>query len=280
MSWQKYEVIFRLLSPLHVGFRKTGNLMQTREYVPGKVFWAALTARLTRDSGNGADGRQYVIIGNAVNESFRFGYLYPALPKSGSCGVKSADDLTVHYPWNANFDYLFLDSYASTALDYDSKTAAEALLHETEFMQPYTRPYGSQPSLPVYLYGDLYVHSETAEQDGVLKYWQDALSKLQFGGERGYGWGRVRLESLPKVGNCGEPTVEVKKGQRVLAHVLAEGLTLYGSVEPLVGWERNPKNGTTNWHLSSPNICYPPGATVKSDCSFTVNHYGIWKKAN
>ncbi|HEX9926566.1 MAG TPA: hypothetical protein VGD99_28225, partial [Anaerolineae bacterium] len=84
MAWQKYELIFRLLSPLHIGHRKVSNLMQSRSYVPGKVLWAALTARLTRDYDNGRDGQRYEKIGNKVCQHFRFGYLYPALPTDGS----------------------------------------------------------------------------------------------------------------------------------------------------------------------------------------------------
>ena len=48
MAWQKYDLAFQLLAPLHIGYRKVGNLMQSRGYVPGKNLWAALTARLTR----------------------------------------------------------------------------------------------------------------------------------------------------------------------------------------------------------------------------------------
>ena len=53
MAWTHYRLKFRLISPLFVGFRRSGNLWETRRYVPGKVLWAALTARLTRDRGLG-----------------------------------------------------------------------------------------------------------------------------------------------------------------------------------------------------------------------------------
>jgi len=79
MSWQCYDLIFRLMAPLHVGWRKSGNLQQTRGYVPGKNQWAALTARLTREYDDGAKGQRYVEIGQKVQKHFRFGYLYPAL---------------------------------------------------------------------------------------------------------------------------------------------------------------------------------------------------------
>lgn len=277
MTWQKYPLCFRLLSPLHIGYRKIGNLMQTRGYVPGKSLWAALTARLTRDSGNGTDVQCYITIGQAVKESFRFCYLYPALPKDATKDVKSADDLTIHYPWKGSlFDYRFLSSYASTALNYDQQAAAEGLLHEVEFIRPWACPLpdDDQP-LPVYLVGCLYVQDHLSQE---LAGWRTALSRVQLGGERGYGWGRVHLESLPDQGGPVNPTVKVEKNKPVLAHVRAEGVSLVGPVEPLVGWERDSdENSVRNWRLSSATICYVPGAVVTTESTFVIGHYGIWE---
>jgi hypothetical protein len=278
MTWQKYPLVFRLESPLHIGYRKVGNLMQTRPYVPGKVLWAALTTRLTRDSGHGADGSSYRDIGQTVNESFRFSYLYLALPKDTIQPVKSVDDLTIHYPWQDNlFDYYFLDSYASTALDYDHQAAAEGLLHEVEFIRPQARPLpGNAKPLQVYLVGELYVQDKL---DSKLAGWRAALSRIQLGGERGYGWGRLRLEPLPDQGIMEEPTIEIEKDKPVLAHVQAQGANIVGPVEPLIGWERdNDENSVKNWHLSSATICYAPGAMVKSKTTFIIGRYGVWQQ--
>lgn len=279
MTWQKYTLCFRLLSPLHIGYRKVGNLMQTRGYVSGKAMWAALTARLTRDSGYGTDGSSYRDMGQAVNKSFRFSYLYPALPKDATQVVKSVDDLIIHYPWEDSlFDYRFLSSYASTALDYDHQAAAEGLLHEVEFIRPQTRPLADNAKpLQVYLMGELYVRNNL---DSKLVNWHAALSRIQLGGERGYGWGRLHLESLLDQEAIEELTIKVEKDKPVLAHVQAEGVNIVGPVEPLVGWERdNDENSAKNWRLSWPVlICYAPGAVVKSKTTFTIGHYGIWQQ--
>lgn len=276
MTWQKYRLCFRLLSPLHIGYRKVGNLMQTRGYVPGRTLWAALTARLTRDLHGRADYQHYVVIGQAVNESFRLGYLYPALPIDAAKDVKSADDLMIHYPWEDRFDYRFLSSYASTALNYDQQAAAEGLLHETEFIRPWARPLPDDNKLlQVYLVGDLYVRNSL---DSKLTGWRTALGQLQLGGERGYGWGRLHLKSPPNQGISEEPTVKVEKDTPVLAHVQAKGgEAIVGLVEPLVGWERdNTEKSAKNWRLSPTTICYTPGAVVKKKTTFTIGHYGIW----
>ena len=63
-----------------------------------------------------------------------------------------------------------------------NNAAEESSLHETEFIAPQTRDGD-----PVYLLGYVFV------QEGCKLLGENALDKLQFGGERGYGWGRVKL---------------------------------------------------------------------------------------
>lgn len=267
MSWQQYDLVFHLLSPLHIGARKVSNLQQTRGYVTGKVFWAALTAHITRETISQPYGEDYRNIGQDVQEYFRFSYLYPALRVDG--------EYQVHYPWQDDFDYLFLNSYASTALNYDSFSAEDAMLHETEFIAPVTRTRE-----PVYLQGSIFVREGLPAE---LHAWPDVLNRLQFGGERGYGWGRVAL-SHKSNGQAisGEPLGEAVKGKdgcwRITAHLKTEGATgISGPVEPLIGWERAGDNETT-WRLSKKAvITYAPGAQVQSPETFQIVAHGLWR---
>jgi len=260
MSWQKYDLVFQLLAPMHIGWRKTSNLQQTRGYVTGKVLWAALTARLTREAGKGADGNAYNEIGGLVQDKFRFTYLYPA--------TQNDDGYKLYYPWQDDFDYLFLDSYSSTALNYINKSAADGLLHETEFIAPHTRT-GQQ----VYLSGSLYVKDDLPAS---LDQWQSVLNRLQFGGERGYGWGRVQLVSELR-GMPAEP-VGLPVNGRILAHLQADSTpAAKGLIEPLLGWERNSGNNDTVWKLSKAVISYAPGAKVDDQDSFQITDYGLWR---
>lgn len=268
MAWLCYDLRFHLQSPLHVGWRKSGNLQQTRGYVPGKNLWAALTARLTRDAGKGADGQAYVEIGDLVTQHFRFTYLYPA--------VKQGDGYTLHYPWQADFDYLFLDSYTSTALNYDSQSTEQGMLHETEFIAPVTREGD-----PVYLRGDLYVSEDLPQ---ALLGWQDALRRLQFGGERGYGWGRVDCVDCALKGTVvgDEVRVEIECGYSILAHLHAADVTeIAGPIEPLIGWEwDNRARDNAGWRLTpQAAICYAPGATVAKQSAFVISRWGLLKPA-
>lgn len=97
MTWKQYRIAFRLLSPLHIGYRKVGNLMQTRCYVPARVLWAALTVRITRDCGKGCNGKDYTEIGSNVEKYFHFGYLWPAISRNGQSKVEKWDDLETFF---------------------------------------------------------------------------------------------------------------------------------------------------------------------------------------
>lgn len=267
MVWHRYDLVFRLLAPLHAGWRKSGNLQQTRGYVPGKNLWAGLTARLTRDASKGASGQAYFEIGGLVTKHFRFTYLYPSLQMDGGYPPR--------YPWEEEFDYLFLDSYTSAALDYPSQSAAEGLLHETEFIAPCTRT-----GQPVYLTGNLFVQDDLPDE---LQGWKDALGKLQFGGERGYGWGQVDFVHCdPKEMLEGDKVrVKITAGKHITAHLHAtEATGVTGAVEPLIGWERNnDQNSKTNWRLSKATICYAPGSITSTDTTFVIGANGIWEVA-
>lgn len=274
MSWIQYRSVLRLMSPVHIGLRKVGNLQQTRKYVTGRVFWASLTARLTRDMKRGNQNSAYSDIGEELQECFRFGYFYTALKKDDVGNIESVDDFIVYYPWEETFDYLFLDSHVSTAMDRKRGASAEGTLHEVEFISPRSRK-GQQ----VYLVGDMWVKDSISEE---IEGWDTSLGYLQLGGERSYGWGRVKPVFDPvmlcKV-NRDIVEREINRNERVLAHVVASTIQdeLSGLIEPLVGWERDA--GREGWTLQNHvELAFVPGSIVTCECmSFVVDRFGIWK---
>lgn len=290
MTWEHHRIIFRLKSPLHVGYRKVGNLMQTRHYVHGKILWAALTARLTRDHDNGADGQAYIEIGMDVQECFRFGYLWPAIP----CGdtIENWDDAETFVSFDVKekyvecleklfphpkvvekdepaFDYLFLDSYASTASSPHSRGAEDASLHDTEFIAPRTRD-GQQ----VYLAGSIWV--KVGELPEKLKRWEDKLNDLRFGGEGSYGWGRLQLIDNDSSRNGSIDPDNISWSGPIPAHVGAEKAeqTIHGPLEPLVGWEMRKDGSQTPGKAT---IAFIPGCSARTDTNeFTIGAFGVW----
>jgi len=274
MTWTAYKIVFRLLSPMHIGWIKQGNVQRTRPYVTGKALWGALTARLTRDFPH--LGGDYETVGKRVSDELAFSYFYPAVGKTV--------DL---WPWGERADefaWRYLGSYASTALNYGRNTAEEGSLHETEFIAPHTRD-----GRPVYLVGYIFAHQ------GCTLPWQKVLSRLQLGGERTYGWGRVGLHKLLDNGqeffnsdlaldlNGKRPVVTVSADKELLAHALAAEFQgrrpvpeISGPIEPLLGRETtNPQR--FGGDLPPARICWQPGGTLTASAKIIIGEYGIWE---
>ena len=288
MTWKAYQVVLRLLAPMHIGRAKIGNVQRTRPYVTGRVLWGALTERLTRDElqgrGPATDSRKYRAMGERVHEQLAFTYFYPTTDKNGTVAL---------WPWDDGFRPRFLSTYASTALAYPQQGADEGTLHEVEFISP--RTLDTDKPEPVYLVGYVFA------QDGAPP-WQSALHRLQLGGERGYGWGRVEPIEDPKPWD-GEPLfgwyaveagdwppVLTAQGKDIplLAHALAadfkDGSTVrravtgvQGEIEPLVGRETHPKDGRFGVWVSRARICYAPGSKVSAGARFAIGRYGVWE---
>ncbi len=269
MAWKAYQVSFRSLSPMHIGWRKLGNLQQTRPYVTGRTLWGALTARLTRESGRS----DYSKVGEQVDLQLAFTYFYPSTNPTE----------VALWPWMEwdKFAWMFLGSYASTSLG-NGHNAEDGSLHETEFIAPYTRE--NRPR-PVYLVGYIFEKNDYS----IKSYWQDVLNKLQFGGERGYGWGRVRLEGKCKPvtdDNCfgykldctGDyPVVSALQNDPLLAHAIASDGDCVGTIEPLVGRETTDASRHGR-NLSQATICWVPGSRVTEKGAFQIQQKGVWTR--
>jgi hypothetical protein len=277
MTWHGKKVVLRLLSPMHIGRNKLGNLQLTRGYVTGRVLWGALTQQLTRlvAKGPATDSPAYCRMGKRVKKELAYTYFYPTRDPGGAVDL---------WPWDARYARRFLGTYASTALSYPSNSAAEGLLHEVEFISPNDLIDGA----PVYLSGYVFV------RDGGPP-WEKVLSRIQLGGERGYGWGRVRLVEAPRLKKCEKlfgmyaykldgdrPSLESEGEATLLAHTCApegDSHDLRGEMEPLVGRETRAR-GRSGQYLSEAAICYTPGSRSKSGHKYAIEAHGIWSLAS
>ncbi|HXK62357.1 MAG TPA: CRISPR-associated protein [Acidobacteriota bacterium] len=264
--WKAYQVVFELLSPLHLGCRRAGNFAETRRYVPGRAIWGALTSRITRDAG----GEDYAEVGRQVQEELAWTYFF----------VSATLGNVPLWPWDRNereFEWLFLSSFSSTALE-DGHNADEGALHEVEYIAPHTR-CGDQ----VYLTGYLF------EREGSTLNWRSALSRLQIGGERSYGWGRVRPATImpfegpcfgicPVHTDCDRPVIEVPDGSALLAHTLASDSESHqGTIEPLVGRQTDTATAAFGATVSAALICWTPGTRIVQTSKYEIGQHGIWK---
>jgi hypothetical protein len=208
--------------------------------------------------------------GAEVEETLRFGYFFPALAPDGV------------QPGPVE-DYRLIDSYASTAVSAAELCAEKGLLHETEFISPFARPLPpSEVAAPVYLRGQIWEWNEGAPG------WREALEEVVLGGERGYGWGRLRLVRFQREndaesgagGDSDSPVVALTPGP-IRAHVpasAARGL-VNGPVEAVTGWERNNSGGSHPWRMSVCVLCYTPECRLQQSARFRIDRDCLWRPA-
>jgi len=299
MSWHLYPWTFKLKSPLHIGSHKIMHFVKTRPYAPGKLLWGALTSKLTPLLGI----KSYQKVGNFIKKTMRFGYLYPYtnnllfLPKYTEKGL-------MYNSLHQNvFEKKIISSIASTAIDPDSLSAQEGMLHEIEFVSPYTIDKGDQ----VFMEGLLWIkeYSENGlsvtreSNDLVIKYGEtnidfatDLANSIQIGGERRYGFGLIelckesfkeidnkRLESFPGLWseNEGEVYLTLEPDTPVWSHVLSsDRICIKGDIEPFVGRDWDSDRGSGR-RLKGLGLFWSPGSIIKKEMTFKNSEFGLWE---
>lgn len=287
MSWKGFEVELRLRTPMHIGYKKTGNVQSTRPYVLGRTLWGALTKRLVCDEAAGrasaVDPSLYEKMGQIIHNILAFTYFYPV--------TKNGASYKFVWPWNEDdFCARFLGSYGSTALRYPSQCAEEGSLHEIEFVSPRS----IDTDEPVYLLGYIFQNEDSLN-------WPAALERIQFGGERCYGWGSAQLSKDPAPIEDGclfggaasiaeeglfkeRPVLSINPGSYLLAHTHTYGFDADGVTEPLVGreWATSGNYGRgAGQRLEFTGVFFMPGSrstNLESSESFEIGPLGIWKR--
>lgn len=301
--------------------------------------WGAITANLTRALFNSPDSKDYQAVGNFVKENIRTTYFYPAIKKDDVDSEKlskyEVDDYFVFLPGYTDkgikfgnesqdwFEQIFVDSFVSTALESQTKTAEEGSLHEIEYIRNKIDLSGE--IIQVYWVGYLFINysANEAKDDQEKKVYQVELSEKEddiainfkngsiyrntslknvldlifVGGERNYGFGRLKLipdppnfktedqklfkEFILKLGDNGknsEPMIELDFTNIAPAHVdLGDKLNeqFIGDIEPLVGLEWS-KDGAGH-QISPAIICATPGSKIKCK-KLSIGYYGILRQ--
>lgn len=280
MNWRLYSLRFRVLSPIHVGSLPVGNILKTRPYVTGKAFWGAVTEALVRSGYAPANSDGYLQTGQDVQRYLRFGYFFPATEDQACPRLPGYD--SDGRDW---FEYEFLDTYSSTAINSEVGSAEPNSLHEIEVIRTFTRPVGKAEGKRVHLIGHLMVAGDCPPQffDSLLA----LLSRVQIGGRRAYGFGQIRLA---QIGGATEihgatfeedGTVMLPKNQPASAHI--QMTTDLDSIkhpiqEPFLGREWKEQEGFgAGQFISTARPCYCPGTVFESSEKFQVGEFGIWK---
>lgn len=294
MSWQAFQLTFRLESPLHSGYGKMGNIQRTRLYVTGRMLWGALTSTITRLK----ESPDYVKVGEMVKEYLRTSYLFPCLDQKGEQLIlprvldNRSSYLVKGKDVNASMvERWLVTSYASTAIDTTKLAAEEGSLHEVELISHRFLCNSCENGMqinagdPVYLSGVLFLADNAPDE--IKNFLKPALNHLQVGGERSYGFGLLILPDEPRPTDslfgytltlsAHDPEVTVNKGEPLPAHVIVEDdLDLQGVIEPFLGRE-TMNDGRFGKNLSKAEACWIPGTTTQESRTFCIKEKGLWQ---
>lgn len=299
MSWQLYMWTFRLKSPLHVGFHKVMHFFRTRPYVPGKLLWGAITAKLTSILGI----NDYQKVGDFLKKAIRFGYLYPYVEEKLYFPQYTEKGLKFGSLFQNEFEKKYITSMASAAIETESLTAEEGMLHEVEFINPYTIDNRS----PVFMKGFIWIRGFSENGINLLKkdtliityngtkvdFKEELANQFQLGGERRYGFGLVKLGEFNKISNNrinelpgewnernGEVYITVNATNPVWAHVrCCNNINIKGNIEALVGRDWDIDKGAGR-KLTSNGLFWCPGSIVCEDKTFKITEFGLWEVVN
>lgn len=208
--WKRLDVVFTLKSALHIGYlpSKGSVISPTRYYVPGKNFWGAITKRLTEMLNPNPNASNYEEIAKKVKDNFRFSYFYLYddetifIPEYTEEGLLFGDDKNRHID-KLDIERRFIGSRVLTAIDSKTGTAKDEKLHEIEFINDkFIDDKGQIKNTKII--GCIWVkrdfnldnHEIEINDSGIFLDGLNVLEELTLGGELGYGFGLVRLESI------------------------------------------------------------------------------------
>ena len=283
MTWQAFYATYELRSPLHIGYHKVGNVQRTRYYIPARNLWGAVTEALTRrgfatDVLRSQRPDDYPAVGDWVKTHCAFGYWFveedgaPLAPR-----YQNGQLCYGPYP-AADFERRYLNAHVTTALDPSATSAQDGSLHKVEFIAPHASPVGTRTLVGGYVFLD-----EAAQAHlGTKQAWRSWLETLQVGGERRYGFGQLRLAEFRPGNpdgwdlNAARPQINLQAQAALVAHVMVDRVKARGQIEPLIGRETRDGSHRFGMALTSAQICWAPGAVLKSASVFEISMSGIW----
>lgn len=307
MTWKAYRLVYRAMSPVHIGWHTLGYIKLTRHYIPGKSMWGAMTANLTRTYGvRGVN--DYAVFGDLLKTDILASYFFPAIDADNPLQPHYTDQGIIYGNVRSGhtkeeFERLFIGSFGQTAIMPQSNTAEDESLHESEYISPGIKENGEYK--PVLFVGYLFI-KEGASLNGKKIAWDEgeiplypAIREIFIGGDIKYGWGRLKLSNNPgkeghhtkvfgydfqcpdKPVNGSSPSLKIPANSSLPGHLAIDSdLATRGDIEPLLGREwSTDKNGKKGFgagqKISPATVCWIPGSVLMETRTLKVGKYGI-----
>lgn len=287
MGWKLFRWVWKLESPLHIGFSASGSLNRTRLYIPARTMWGAITDELARQSSENAFP-EYSIVGQEISRNSRFSYLYPGEQVNGNwyawlpCFEKGKGLVWIREDnqdkkEDREFRRRLLTTRPGTAINHNSNGAEEGTLREFELINPLWLNENNPFAQPVAMIGYVFA------KDGYGL--PDDLRNLTIGGESRYGLGKIKriiFEEANKffgfnvIPNGADPVV---KANRCLAHAYdirskpnsTNVPKFNGDYEYLSGWDKSQNK------ISAFGLTLSPGTCWNCNETFEIHSLGLWQ---
>ncbi len=293
MTWHRLPLCFELLSPLHIGFlpNRPGTVVaSTRCYVPGKNLWGAVTASVTSRLYPNPTAAHFHEIGESICEQVAFSYFYLSDGEQLFTPDYATNGLTWGNLSDRSFRARFVWSQVSTKIG-EAGGAEDASLHEIEFVRHRIGSPG-RPYQSVLFIGTVWIRQGATLAQNALQPREgsvflddaDIFREIVLGGERNYGFGRLRRASVPDQVSVtvsdlwpDEPDTEVTMdgGRPLLAHApYRQDQIFRGDIEIVAGREyRRSRQGASfqgsGEEIENAGLFFVPGTRL-ADNSFQL----------
>ncbi len=297
MGWQRQTLFFEVKSGLHIGAQTLGFIKRTRWFIPSKILWAMTTRVITEFLFPNNSSQHYELIGDEVDKQIRFTnfYLWTENHAKGYTPEFTDKGLLWGGLKPCEFAQNFIGTQTSTALSMASTSAEENMLHEVEYILPFSRSRQQ-----VYLVGEIFYKENLEIKGKTISNILDTIfleSYLYLGGESAYGYGRVIYNSEPPETHSqwkftAIAALEEKENKLCCRFQNDQYLPCFvkvspcntntefaGDVELLVAREIDQKRGYGQ-SIKSHNFCWIPGTKVTSKSEekpiFSIEEKGFW----
>lgn len=279
-----YKLIFKQISPIHIGIFNYGVLSETRIFIPGWTMWGALVNKYGQHKGK----EEYFEEGKKIFESITC--FYPKLGKKNKVlfpEYKNGEFYLGDYSEN-KFRAKFTDVYVSTSIQPLSLTAKDESLHEIEVILPKSK-FVNENKENLYWIGLLGIDEDKKEE---IETFLEKNSNIIVGGDNRYGLGNMKLDELvqlneatnDELSNCwgitkeGKPIFEKDKFLKNYFSItdgfydeIREGERIFhvGTIEHVI---IDYDFSSARLKAEKSKICVIPGSKIKvdRDCNYKL----------
>ena len=193
MNCQRMPIVFKLNSGLHIGDTELGFIEKTRYFAPSKNLWAMVTKELTNKYYDQPRHKNFRDVGFELDYKIKFTNFY--LWNNGLLKISCFDD-NKGLLWDGTSESRFVKDFiatkASTAIDMNSSSAQENMLHELEFIKPVVC------DKPVFLVGEMFFKDDSIKildkNIPIKEIFTEGLKgcELYLGGKSNCGFGNIQ----------------------------------------------------------------------------------------